>query len=281
MAFTEVNGARLWYETTGDGAPVVHIHGAGFGHFNFATATPIASKYFQCIDFDMRGYGQSDKPIQPYDMEVWADDVAGLMDALKIERAHIHGTSMGGMIAQVFGAKYADRTDRLIINCSAAKLDLAGRLTFQNWIDISEAYGCGSRTLAELIAVQALSRKFLDGPNGPGAVDMIQDILERSNRREVYQRACRAMMEMDLRPYAAQIKAPTLVIGGDEDIMTPWEVGETGAGQTWLAENIPNAIKHVIRGSNHSTLFDNTEENMRVVVNFLGGRNDLLAPLAD
>ena len=178
MAFTEVNGARLWYEATGDGAPVVHIHGAGFGHFNFATATPIASKFFRCIDFDMRGYGESDKPIQLYDMEVWADDVAGLMDTLKIERAHIHGTSMGGMIAQVFGAKYADRTDRLVINCSAAKLDLAGRLTFQNWIDISEAYGCGSRTLAELIAVQALSRKFLDGPDGPGAIDMIQDILE-------------------------------------------------------------------------------------------------------
>ena len=168
------------------------------------------------------------------------------------------------MVAQVFGARYADRTDRLVLNCSAAKLDLAGRLTFQNWIDISEAYGCGSRTLAELIAVQALSRTFLDGPDGAGAIDMIQDILERSNRREVYQRACRAMMEMDLRPHAAQIKAPTLVIGGDEDIMTPWEVGASGAGQSWLAENIPNAVKHVIRGSNHSTLFDNTEENMRV-----------------
>ena len=71
MAFTEVNGVKLWYKTTGEGTPVVHIHGAGFGHFNFATATPIASKYFRCIDFDMRGYGQSDKPIQSYDMEVW------------------------------------------------------------------------------------------------------------------------------------------------------------------------------------------------------------------
>jgi pimeloyl-ACP methyl ester carboxylesterase len=279
MAFAEVNGAKLWYEITGDGAPVMHIHGAGFGHFNFATATPIESKYFRCIDFDLRGYGQSDQPIQDYDMEVWADDVVGLMDVLKIERAHIHGTSMGGMIAQVFGAKYADRTDRLVINCSAAKLDYAGRLTFQNWIDISEMNGCGSRTLAEMIGMQALSRKFLDGPDGPTAVNMIQDILEKSNRKEVYQRACQAMIDMDLRPYAKEIKAPTLVIGGDEDIMTPWDTGATGAGQSWLAENIPGAVKHVIKGSNHSTLFDNTEENMRVVVNFFQNKNDLLAAI--
>jgi pimeloyl-ACP methyl ester carboxylesterase len=280
MAFAEINGAKLWYEVTGEGDPVIHIHGAGFGHFNFATATPVASKYFKCVDYDMRGYGQSDQPIQKYDMEVWADDVAGLMDHLNIERAHIHGTSMGGMIAQVFGGKYPKRTDRLILNCSAAKLDYAGKLAFKNWIEISEVYGCGSRTLAELIAVQALSRKFLDGPDGEAAVDMIQDILESSNRREVFQRACWAMIDMDLRPYAKQIKAPTLVIGGDEDIMTPWEVGPSGAGQEWLAQNIPNAVKYVVKGSNHSTLFDGTKENMRVVVNFLSGRNDLTAPLS-
>ena len=280
MAFTEINGANLWYEVTGEGDPVMHIHGAGFGHFNFATATPIESKYFQCVDYDQRGYGQSDKPIQDYDMEVWADDLAALMDHLGIETAHIHGTSMGGMVAQVFGAKYGHRTRRLIINCSAAKLDLAGRLTFKTWIDIAESMGCGSRALAELLAVQALSRKFLDGPDGPGAVDMIQDILERSNRKEVFQRACQAMIDMDLRDWATSIAVPTLIIGGDEDIMTPWNVGPDGCGQEWLAQNIPGAVKYVVKGSNHSSLFDGTEENMRVVVNFLQSNNDLTAALA-
>ena len=280
MAFTEVNGANLWYDVTGEGDPVIHIHGAGFGHFNFATATPIESKSFQCVDYDQRGYGQSDKPIQDYDMEVWADDVAGLMDFLGLETAHIHGTSMGGMVAQVFGAKYSHRTRRLIINCSAAKLDLAGRLTFKTWIDIAESMGCGSRALAELLAVQALSRKFLDGPDGPGAVNMIQDILERSNRKEVFQRACQAMIDMDLRDWATSIDAPTLAIGGDEDIMKPWEVGPHGCGQEWLAKNIPGAVKYVVKGSNHSSLFDGTEENMRVVVNFLQANNDLTAALA-
>ena len=70
----------------------------------------------------MRGYGQSDRPVQHYDMEVWADDLAGLMDALGIDQAHVHGTSMGGMIAIVFAGKYPDRTTSVVINCAAAKL---------------------------------------------------------------------------------------------------------------------------------------------------------------
>ena len=117
-----VNGVRIWYQETGEGDPVLQIHGAGFGHFNFATATPILSKSYRCIDFDMRGYGLSERPFQRYSMEVWADDVAGLMDHLGLRSAHIHGTSMGGMVAQQFAAKYPERTQRLIIKCSAAKL---------------------------------------------------------------------------------------------------------------------------------------------------------------
>ena len=187
MTRTTINGARLWWKETGTGDPVMQIHGAGFGHFNFATATPPLSEHFRVIDFDLRGYGQSEQPLQHYDMEVWADDIAGLMDTLSITKAHTHGTSMGAMIAQQFAAKYPAKVDRLVLNCGAAKLDRAGVLTFRNWIDIAGTMGCGSRTLAELIAVQALSRTFLDGEQGEGAIDMIQDILGRSNRREVLQ----------------------------------------------------------------------------------------------
>src|SRR3990170_3549923 len=76
----EVNGVNLWYRISGEGEPVAQIHGAGFGHFNFAPATPGLAKHFQVIDYDMRGYGQSDRPVQRYDMEVWADDAAGLLE---------------------------------------------------------------------------------------------------------------------------------------------------------------------------------------------------------
>ena len=269
MPDARINGVRIWYKETGQGEPVIQIHGSGFGHFNFATATPILSRNFRCIDFDMRGYGESERHFQQYSMEVWADDIAGLMDHLGLRTAHIHGTSMGGMVAQQFAGKYAERTQRLVINCSAAKLDYAGVLTFRGWIDIAERLGVGSRTLAELIAIQALSRRFLDSSDGRDAVDMIQEILQNSNRTDVFKLACQAMIDMDLRPMLPKITAPTLVIGGDEDIMTPWQQAESGAGQEYLAQHIKGAKKYVIKGSGHSTLFDGTEENCRVVAAFL------------
>jgi len=179
---------------------------------------------------------------------------------------------MGGMVAQQFAAKYPDHTERLVINCSAAKLDYAGILTFRGWIDIAERLGMGSRTLAELIAIQALSRRFLDTSEGRRAVDMIQNILQDSNRVDIFKLACQAMIDTDLRPLLPKITAPTLIIGGDEDMMTPWEQAPSGAGQEYLAQHISGAKKYVIKGSSYSTLFDGTEENCRVVIAFLKGK---------
>ena len=157
-----------------------------------------------------------------------------------------------------------------MINCAAAKLGRAGRLIFKNWIDIArlDPAGPGSRVLAELIAWQALSKRFLETPDGVAAIDTIQQILRDSNRIEVFTAACRAMCAMDLRPWLPRIAAPALVLGGDEDIMTPWDQGPDGAGQEAIYEGISGAEKHVIRGANHSTIFDSSAEHNRVVVDF-------------
>ncbi len=266
----EVNGVNLWHRISGEGEPVVQIHGAGFGHFNFDPVTPELSKQFRVVDYDMRGYGASDRPLQHYDMEVWADDLAGLMDALGIEDAHVHGTSMGGMIAIVFAGKYPERTTSVVINCAAAKLGAAGRLIFKNWIDIAnlDPAGPGSRLLAELITWQALSRRFLAEQDAEALATQIQTILRDSNRLEVFTAACQAMCDMDLSGWLPRIASPALVLGGDEDVMTPWDQGPGGSGQESIYQGIPNAQKHVIRGSNHSTIFDNAEEHNRVVAEF-------------
>lgn len=267
----EVNGVNLWHRVTGEGEPVVQIHGAGFGHFNLDPVTPaIAAAGFRVVDYDQRGYGVSDKPLQHYDMEVWADDLAGLMDALGIARAHVHGTSMGGMVAQVFAGKYPQRTTSVVINCAAAKLGVTGRLIFKNWIDIArlDPDGPGSRILAELITWQALSKAYLEREDAVALTDHIQTILRDSNRLEVFTAACQAMCDMDLTPWLSRITSPALVLGGDEDVMTPWDQGPNGVGQEGIHRAIAGSERHVIAGAGHSTIFDSTDEHARVVTDF-------------
>jgi pimeloyl-ACP methyl ester carboxylesterase len=266
-----VNGVNLWYRVTGEGEPVVQIHGAGFGHFNLDPVTPaIAEAGFKVVDWDMRGYGQSDRPVQHYDMEVWADDLAGLMDALEIDEAHVHGTSMGGMIAIVFAGKYPERTTSVVINCAAAKLGVTGRLIFKNWIDIArtDPAGPGSRLLAELLTWEAVNKRFLEEQDAVALSDHVQQILRDSNITEVFTAACQAMCDMDLTPWLPKITSPALVLGGDEDIMTPWDQGPNGCGQEGIYEGILNAEKHLIRGAGHSTIFDATDEHARTVIDF-------------
>jgi pimeloyl-ACP methyl ester carboxylesterase len=76
------------------------------------------------------------------------------------------------------------------------------------------------------------------------------------------------MNAMDNREWVKKISSPTMVVGGDEDVMTPWDQGPHGAGQQWIADNLPNGEMCVIKGSNHSTIFDNAQEHARVVAEF-------------
>lgn len=271
MAIIDIGDASLWVQRTGSGDPILQIHGAGFGHDNFAPLSPILSEVFQVIDYDQRGYGASDRP-EPYayGIEAWADDAIGVLDQLGIQRAHIHGTSMGGMVAQVVAGKYPERVLSVVINCSASKLGKKGRLTFQNWIDIVEMdpAGVASRTLAELISWTALSAAYLDSAEGVGAVDSVHKILRDVNSPGPFVAACRAMQNMDLRQWVGRIRCPAMVLGGDQDVMTPWDQGPEGAGQQWIADNLLHGQTWVIRGGGHSTPFDSTSEHAEVVTQF-------------
>lgn len=269
MPHVDVNGCKLWYELKGSGDYLLQIGGAGFAHENFGFVTEDMAKHFTLIDFDLRGYGFSERPLQRYSMEVWADDCAVLLGAVGAERAHVHGTSMGGMVAIKLAAKYPEAVDGLVIDCAAAKSDFTCRARFEIWKALARAYGMGSRPLALELATQAASRAFLDTARGPEIVEVIQGVLERNCSVEVFCAACDAMIEMDLTGDLAKITAPTLVMDGDLDILTPLDQGPQGAGNRAIAERIPNAELYVIEGVGHTNLMEAPERSTEVVVGFL------------
>jgi pimeloyl-ACP methyl ester carboxylesterase len=269
MPHVDVNRCKLWYELKGSGDYLLQIGGAGFAHENFGFVTDAMAEHFTVIDTDLRGYGFSDRPEQKYTMEVWADDCAALLEGIGVERAHVHGTSMGGMVAIKFAAKYPEKVDGLVIDCASAKSDVMCRARFEIWKDIAKAYGMGSRTLALELATQATSRAFLDTPQGPEIIPVIQGVLERNTSVEIFCAACDAMIEMDLEADLPKIKAPTLVMDGDQDILTPLDQGPQGIGNRAIAEEIPDAELYVIEGVGHTNLMEAPELSTEVVVGFL------------
>jgi pimeloyl-ACP methyl ester carboxylesterase len=114
-----VNDLQLFYVEQGRGEAVVFIPGLGGDHHLWHHQLPAFAQHFRAIALDPRGAGQSDKPDLPYTIEEMADDVAGLLEALGIERAHVVGASMGGFIAQMFALRHPHRLGRLILCCTS------------------------------------------------------------------------------------------------------------------------------------------------------------------
>jgi 3-oxoadipate enol-lactonase len=248
---------------------VVHIHGGGLGHENFGRLTPLIAERYSVLDLDLRGYGNSERPQQDYSLAVWSDDVAALMAELGVERAHVHGTSTGGMVALQLAVDHPDRLRSLVLTCTAGKVDYAGWLTFEVWIRIMERIGLEDPTLAMLLALEGFSRAFLDGPEGPEIVETIRRTSSAACSAQVFIAACRAFQGADFGPHLARISVPTLVMTGVEDVMTPVDAAPSGIGSRKLAELIPDAELVLLEGAGHTHLYQKPKETARPILAFL------------
>lgn len=272
MATVEVNGVELWYEFTGTGDTVVQIGGAVSAHEGYATITPALSERYRVLDYDHRGYGLSDRPDQTYTFETWCDDLAALMDALEVERAHVHGGSMGSFIAVDFAARYPEKVEKLLLGAGAvAKCDRMAVLHFRVWQHVASAYGMASGELAEELLTKAFSRAYLDRSDHEELLADIQDVTARNASLPVFLDACQAMIDTDVTDLLADIRVPALVMVGSEDVLTPLDMGPGGAGARYVAEHLPQARLEVFEGSGHAHYIERAEASVEVILDFLGG----------
>src|SRR5271157_4544854 len=110
MPFVENQGAKIYWDEQGQGAPVLLIMGLGYTSVMWYRTRPVLARRYRTLALDNRGVGRSDVPPGPYSIATMASDAAAVLDAAGIARAHVFGVSMGGMIAQEFALQYPAKT---------------------------------------------------------------------------------------------------------------------------------------------------------------------------
>jgi pimeloyl-ACP methyl ester carboxylesterase len=266
MPFADVDDVRLYYEFTGpeDAPLILQFGGSLFGRQNFDAVNDGFRENFRLLSFDASGYGRSTQPLTEYSIEQWAREGSRLLDALGIERALTHGTSMGGMIALAFTAMFPEKTIASCADCAMARCDTYRRIMFRNWRQQCEALPLDD--FCDLLTIQAVGAGFLE--ENPEVFDSVKRIVAMNSPYTVRQ-ACLAMERMDLEPLVDQIARPILFTNGSRDIMTPPDLAPSGYSARQIVERVPEFARlHEFPHIGHADLLEAPEEAVRVVTAF-------------
>ena len=268
--FVDIGEAKIWYELAGSGDVVVQIGGAVSAHEGYETVTPEIQKHFTVLNYDHRGYGLSDRPKQRYTIQTWCDDLELLLSELKIDKAHIHGGSMGSFIAIAFAIKFPKRVGKLLLGAGAvAKCDGMGISHFKVWQYLARSFGVGSIEVADELVNKAFSRTYIDSLGRQKLIEIMQDSAQRNADTDVFIDACQVMIDADVRADLYKIEAPTLVMVGSEDVLTPLDSGPSGVGARQVAESIKRSELKIFEGSGHGHYAERQTESIDAILGFL------------
>ncbi|MBV6522151.1 MAG: 3-oxoadipate enol-lactonase 2 [Gemmatimonadaceae bacterium] len=210
-------GIEIGYEDMGTGIPVCFLH--GFPH-NRSLWTPQLHGLLdraRCLAPDLRGFGET-TAAGPFSMDQYADDVASLLDLVRIERAVIVGLSMGGYVAFSFWRRHRDRVRALVLADTRAGADTEEARTRRNEM-IALAREKGSAAVADAMIVGMVGRGTRE--RSPHVVDEVHRLLASAPVEGVIG-ALEALRERaDSHSTLATIDVPTLVVVGEEDVITP------------------------------------------------------------
>lgn len=220
--------------------------------------TPALTRHFRVIRFDRRGHGKSGAPDGPYTFDMLGRDVLAVLDALRIEKAHWCGLSMGGMEGMWLGAKAANRFDKIILSNTAAHY-----AEKQLWSDrIAAVTKGGTKAIADGAINNWFTKEFQAA--NPPAVARLRDMLIATPSAG-YLGCCAAIRDMDHRDYLPQIKSQTLVIAGRHDPATNIAAAE------YIRSRIPNASLTILEAA-HISNVEQAHAFTSAVLGFLTGK---------
>jgi 3-oxoadipate enol-lactonase len=269
-----LNGARIYYQEHGpkSAPPLILAHGLGGNHTMWAFQVPALKRKYRLILWDCRGHGRSEVTDNGYSIGQFVDDQYALLQHLGIQRAHIGGLSMGGWIAWSFAVAHPEATNALVLSDAAGYLNGMG----QEWLtDKRNLFAASAKVVMEKgrapLADVTINLMF-----SPEFIKARPDIIGPI-RAEIaadpgvgYARTVEQMFlsywqapPLNVNSQLASITAPTLIIVGEVDQLTPVPT------QQALARAIPNARLEIIPGSGHVPPIEQPELWNRLVMEFI------------
>jgi 3-oxoadipate enol-lactonase len=256
MPTLDANGTSIAFKQSGRGAPVILIHGAEADHSMFDAFGALVAEHFTVIAYDQRDSGATRNPPAPYGIAEMADDAAALIAGLGYDRAHVFGTSLGGVIAQVLAARHPRRVDRLVLSSTFRAGTPPPAINPEVFPKLAELRAGLPGTAAQIAGY------FFPASHIAAHPEVVA--IFAGNSRDAAQRQRRAgILARPVASDLAAIAAPTLVLVGAEDRLIP------PAHTLALAREIAGARTVSITGLGHVGTLQDPRAVAREVLAFL------------
>ena len=264
MPKVKVNDINIYHEVHGEGYPLVLIGGTNHHIHKYPPQfIELLSKHFKIILFENRGSGRTDQPDIRYTHKMMADDTAGLMDALKVEKAHVLGSSLGGMIAQELALNYPEKINKLVLCCTSC----GPKNSIPPSPKVLRIYMQSTEGMTEEELVRRNLPTFFPKDYIKKNPELIDDYVRRSLLIPQNPIGLKRQMAMissgNTFKRLKNISAPTLIVHGKKDLILPSKNAEILAGQ------IPGAKVLYLEKSAHLLFSIETELLVRELNNFL------------
>lgn len=259
MPYRTINNILTAYQEHGSGKPLVLIHGFPLDWRIFEQQVPELSKKSRVIAPDLPGFGQS-KSAKPFSIASLADHVHKLLKSLNALPCALGGLSMGGYIALAFAKKYPKDLSALILMDTRAEGDAPeGKAARDKMIELIRKEG------SKAIADQMLPKMFTEQTikSNPDAVKKIRDIMEHCPPKTIEHALVALRDREDYSGILSSITAPTLIIVGEQDAITPPKMAQT------LHEKIANSKLVQIAGAGHVSTMETPAEVTNAMAAFL------------
>jgi 3-oxoadipate enol-lactonase len=260
MAWAQLTDVRCYYEVSGHGDPLLLVPGLGVTSRIWDNIVPDLAEHFSVIRIDNRGIGRSTANRHPHTLRDYAADILELLDLLQIDRAHVMGLSLGGMIAQQLAEDHPVRLNRLVlVSCTdrfTPYLRHVARLLGQS------ARKLRGDAFARTIEILGSSPLFLDQTD-----DLFEQRVKEKCAQKIPIRAIgrqlRCLARIEQAKYRAPIQNPTLVLAGEHDFLIP------NCYARAMADRIAGSRFMVIPGAGHNPLVECPDQILPKIIDFL------------